>query len=109
MENIHSPLLSVREISKHFGGVCALDKVSLDIEEGKIVALLGDNGAGKSTLIKIISGASQADKGEIQLGGKPMLFRAPRDAMEAGIHTVFQNLSGKRLQSQEQFGKNLVS
>ena len=93
MENIHSPLLSVREISKYFGGVCALDKVSLDIEEGEVVALLGDNGAGKSTLIKIISGASQADKGEIQLGGKPMLFRAPRDAMEAGIHTVFQNLS----------------
>ena len=54
---------------------------------------MGDNGAGKSTLIKIISGACQADKGEIRLDGKPMLFRAPRDAMEAGIHTVFQNLS----------------
>jgi ABC-type iron transport system FetAB ATPase subunit len=93
MENIRSPLLSVREISKYFGGVCALDKVSLDIEEGEVVALLGDNGAGKSTLIKIISGASQADKGEIHLDGKPMFFRAPRDAMEAGIHTVFQNLS----------------
>jgi ABC-type sugar transport system ATPase subunit len=93
MENRHSPLLSVREISKYFGGVCALDKVSLDIEEGEVVALLGDNGAGKSTLIKIISGASQADKGEIRLDGKPMLLRVPRDAMEAGIHTVFQNLS----------------
>jgi ABC-type sugar transport system ATPase subunit len=93
MEQIQSPLLSVREISKYFGGVCALDKVSLDIQEGEVVALLGDNGAGKSTLIKIISGATQADKGEIRLDGKPMLFRAPRDAMKAGIHTVFQNLS----------------
>src|ERR1700730_15240235 len=92
-QNGSSPLLSVREISKYFGGVCALDKVSLDIEEGEVVALLGDNGAGKSTLIKIISGASQADKGEIRLDGKPMLFRLPRGAMEAGIHTVFQNLS----------------
>jgi ABC-type sugar transport system ATPase subunit len=93
MEHTPSPLLSVREISKYFGGVCALDKVSLDILEGEVVALLGDNGAGKSTLIKIISGASQADQGEIRLDGKPMLFRTPRDALEAGIHTVFQNLS----------------
>src|ERR1700688_935704 len=93
MEQIHSPLLSVHEITKYFGGVCALDKVSLEIQEGEVVALLGDNGAGKSTLIKIISGAYQADAGEIRLDGKPMLFRVPRDAMEAGIHTVFQNLS----------------
>jgi ABC-type sugar transport system ATPase subunit len=93
MEQIHSPLLAVHEITKYFGGVCALDKVSLEIQEGEVVALLGDNGAGKSTLIKIISGAYQADAGEIRLDGKPMLFRVPRDAMEAGIHTVFQNLS----------------
>ena len=61
MEQIHSPLLAVHEITKYFGGVCALDKVSVEIQEGEVVALLGDNGAGKSTLIKIISGAYQAD------------------------------------------------
>jgi ABC-type sugar transport system ATPase subunit len=93
MEQTDSPLLAVREITKYFGGVRALDKVNLEIQEGEVVALLGDNGAGKSTLIKIISGAYQADAGEIRLDGKPMLFRVPRDAMEAGIHTVFQNLS----------------
>jgi len=53
MEQIHPPLLSVREITKYFGGVRALDKVSIDVQEGEVVALLGDNGAGKSTLIKI--------------------------------------------------------
>ncbi len=92
MEQTTSSLLAVREITKYFGGVRALGKVNLEIQEGEVVALLGDNGAGKSTLIKIISGAYQADA-EIRLYGKPMLFRVPRDAMEAGIHTVFQNLS----------------
>ena len=93
MEQTDSSLLTVREITKYFGGVRALNKVNLEIQEGEVVALLGDNGAGKSTLIKIISGAYQADAGEIRLDGRPMLFRVPRDAMEAGIHTVFQNLS----------------
>jgi ABC-type sugar transport system ATPase subunit len=93
MEQIYSPLLAVREITKYFGGVRALDKVSLDVREGEVIALLGDNGAGKSTLIKILAGAYQADEGEIRLDGKSMLFHGPRDAMEAGIHTVFQELS----------------
>ena len=93
MEQIHAPLLSVREITKYFGGVRALDKVSLDVHEGEVVALLGDNGAGKSTLIKILAGAYQPDEGEIWLEGKPVFFRSPRDAMEASVHTVFQELS----------------
>jgi D-xylose transport system ATP-binding protein len=93
MGSIDNPLLLVREITKYFGGVRALDKVSLDVWEGEVVALLGDNGAGKSTLIKILAGALEPDEGEIQLDGKPMVFHGPRDAMRAGIHTVFQELS----------------
>jgi ABC-type sugar transport system ATPase subunit len=93
MEQIHPPLLSVREITKYFGGVRALDKVSIDLQEGEVLALLGDNGAGKSTLIKILAGAHEPDEGEIRLDGKPRFFHGPRDAMEAGIHTVFQELS----------------
>jgi D-xylose transport system ATP-binding protein len=93
MEQLSSPLLSVREITKYFGGIRALNKVSLDVHEGEVVALLGDNGAGKSTLIKILAGAHGPDEGEVRLDGKTMLFHGPRDAMEAGIHTVFQELS----------------
>src|SRR5258705_6972710 len=93
MEQPKCPLLSVRDITKYFGGIRALDKVNLDVYEGEVVALLGDNGAGKSTLIKILAGAYQPDEGEIRLDGKAMLFRTPRDAMEGGIHTVFQELS----------------
>ncbi|HXM27935.1 MAG TPA: ATP-binding cassette domain-containing protein [Chthoniobacterales bacterium] len=93
MEQEKHPLLSVHDITKYFGGIRALDKVNLDVYEGEVVALLGDNGAGKSTLIKILAGAYQPDEGEIRLDGKTMLFRTPRDAMEGGIHTVFQELS----------------
>lgn len=93
MDHQNAPLLSVRELTKYFGGVRALDRVSLEIHEGEVVALLGDNGAGKSTLIKILAGAHQADEGEIRLDGKTVSFHAPRDAMQAGIHTVFQDLS----------------
>jgi ABC-type sugar transport system ATPase subunit len=93
MDQPNAPLLSVRQLTKHFGGVRALDGVNLEIHQGEVVALLGDNGAGKSTLIKILAGAYQADEGQIHLDGKMTSFRAPRDAMEAGIHTVFQDLS----------------
>jgi ABC-type sugar transport system ATPase subunit len=93
MDQPSAPLLSVRQLTKYFGGVRALDGVGLEINEGEVVALLGDNGAGKSTLIKILAGAYQADEGEIRLDGKVRSFRAPHDAMEAGIHTVFQDLS----------------
>ena len=86
-------LLSLRMISKQFGALFALDDVSVDFEAGEIVAVLGDNGAGKSTLIKVVSGTYIADGGEIILSGKTVAFSSPKDALEAGIQTVFQDLA----------------
>jgi len=84
--------LAVRGIQKSYGGLRAIDDVSLDIGRGEIVALVGDNGAGKSTLIKMICGALQPDGGEILIGGEPVEFRSPREATDAGIETVHQSL-----------------
>lgn len=86
------PLLAVRDIAKSYGGLRAIDGVSLEIGRGEIVALVGDNGAGKSTLIKMICGAIRPDGGEILIDGEPVEFRNPRDANEAGIETVHQSL-----------------
>ena len=86
------PLLSVRDIEKSYGGLKAIDRVTLDIGRGEIVALVGDNGAGKSTLIKMICGALMPDAGEILLDGRAVTFRSPKDATEAGIETVHQSL-----------------
>jgi simple sugar transport system ATP-binding protein len=80
-------------ITKHFPGVPALTDVSLRVEPGEILCLLGDNGAGKSTLIKVLSGVHQPDAGRLELGGKPVHFRSPRDARDYGIATVFQDLA----------------
>lgn len=85
-------LLAVRDIQKSYGGLRAIDDVSLDIERGEIVALVGDNGAGKSTLIKMICGALRPDGGEILIDGEPVEFRSPREANEVGIETVHQSL-----------------
>lgn len=85
-------LLSVRSLDKYYGGLRALNSVSLDISEGEILALVGDNGAGKSTLIKALSGALEPDGGEISLQGEVIELRTPRDATERGIETVHQNL-----------------
>ena len=87
------PILSLVNISKKFPGVQALDKVSLDIFPGEIHAVLGENGAGKSTLMKILSGIIPNDSGEIYLDGKKVQFRNPREAIEAGIVLVHQELS----------------
>ena len=89
----HAPLIEMRNIEKHFGSVIALNGVSLEIYPGECHCLLGDNGAGKSTFIKTMSGVHKPTKGEIFLNGKPMAFSSPRDAMEAGIATVFQDLA----------------
>jgi len=89
----HAPLVHMQNIEKHFGNVIALAGVSFDVSPGECHCLLGDNGAGKSTFIKTMSGVHKPTKGEIYFNGKPMNFDSPRDAMEAGIATVFQDLA----------------
>ncbi len=88
-----APLAELRNISKRFGGVVALDQVNLAIHAGEIIGLVGDNGAGKSTLIKVLSGAYSPDQGEILFEGNPVNIRNPRSAKELGIETVYQDLA----------------
>jgi simple sugar transport system ATP-binding protein len=87
------PLIQMKEIEKHFGSVIALAGVSVDVNTGECHCLLGDNGAGKSTFIKTMSGVHKPTKGEILFEGKPMHFDDPRDAITAGIATVYQDLA----------------
>lgn len=87
------PLLSVVGVSKRFGGVHALEQVSLEVRPGEVVALAGDNGAGKSTLIKIVSGVHQPDQGEIYFAGARAQVRNPREARALGIETIYQDLA----------------
>jgi simple sugar transport system ATP-binding protein len=93
------PLLEARNVSKFFGAVVALEDVSLTVRAGQVNCLLGDNGAGKSTLIKILSGVHEPDDGTLAVDGKPVRFTAPRDALDAGIATVYQDLSVMPLMS----------
>jgi D-xylose transport system ATP-binding protein len=86
-------LLALRDIGKSFGPVQALSGVNLDIPAGQVTALVGDNGAGKSTLIKTISGIWEPSHGHMIWQGKQVHFRTPRDATEAGIATVYQDLA----------------
>jgi simple sugar transport system ATP-binding protein len=88
-----APILEMKNIEKHFGNIIALAGVSFDVRPGECHCLLGDNGAGKSTFIKTMSGVHKPTSGEILFEGKPMSFSTPRDAMEAGIATVFQDLA----------------
>jgi simple sugar transport system ATP-binding protein len=87
------PLLSARDIRKTFGAIEALSGVSLSVYSGRVTCLLGDNGAGKSTLIKILSGVLAPDTGEILLAGQPVTFASPKDALDRGIATVYQDLA----------------
>jgi simple sugar transport system ATP-binding protein len=87
------PLLAVKHVSKHFGGVEALRGVSMDLYAGEVVALVGDNGAGKSTLIKAISGVHRVDGGEILLAGDKIDFSTPQEARARGIETIYQDLA----------------
>jgi len=89
----HDPIVEMRDIEKHFGPVIALNGVSFDVRPGECHCLLGDNGAGKSTFIKTMSGVHKPTRGEILFEGRPMSFDSPRDAMEAGIATVYQDLA----------------
>ena len=86
------PLLSLQQVSKSFGGVEALVDVSLELEPGEILGLVGENGAGKSTLIKLVSGVDRSDRGVIRWRGRPVRFASPRDAVESGIATIHQEL-----------------
>jgi ABC-type sugar transport system ATPase subunit len=87
------PVLSVRNLTKRFGGVTALNNVSFDLYPGEVVALAGDNGAGKSTLIKAISGVHRPTEGEIIYKGVPRHFENPREARDMGIETIYQDLA----------------
>lgn len=87
------PLLEVRGLSKRFGGVHALEKVSFSLHAREVVALAGDNGAGKSTLIKVIAGVHQPDEGEVLYEGRTMRFDNPQAARDAGIETIYQDLA----------------
>jgi simple sugar transport system ATP-binding protein len=89
----HNPIVEMKDIEKHFGPVIALNGVSFDVRPGECHCLLGDNGAGKSTFIKTMSGVHKPTRGEIQFEGKRMDFASPREAMEAGIATVYQDLA----------------
>lgn len=88
-----SPLVEMRDICISFGGVHAVDHVSVDLHPGEVVGLLGHNGAGKSTLIKILSGAYQADSGEILINGNKVEVNNPRDARAHQIETIYQTLA----------------
>ncbi len=90
---MQTPILSIKNISKSFPGVKALDGVNLHLYEGKVMALLGENGAGKSTLMKIISGVYTLDSGELIYGGKPVAFKNPREAQQEGITIIHQELN----------------
>jgi len=87
------PILEVRNVSRYFGSVIALKDVSMSVYPGEVMCLLGDNGAGKSTLIKIFSGVHQPSEGEYLVEGQPVHFTSPRDALAAGIATVYQDLA----------------
>ena len=98
MSNPHSaksgtPLVQLRDISIAFGGIKAVDHVSVDLYPGEVVGLLGHNGAGKSTLIKCLSGAYKADSGEILINGEKAEISNPRDARHYNIETIYQTLA----------------
>jgi simple sugar transport system ATP-binding protein len=87
------PILEARDISKYFGAVVALEGVSFSVRAGEITCLLGDNGAGKSTLIKTLSGVHEPDKGTLAVDGQAVRFTSPRDSLDAGVATVYQDLA----------------
>jgi simple sugar transport system ATP-binding protein len=88
-----TPLVEVRSVSKYFGSVVSLKDISMSVHAGEVMCLLGDNGAGKSTLIKIFAGVHPPSEGTMLVEGKEVRFGSPRDALNAGIATVYQDLA----------------
>ena len=93
MSNTGTPLVELKDISIAFGGIKAVDKVSVNLYPGEVVGLLGHNGAGKSTLIKCLSGAYKADSGEVYINGGKVTINTPRDARKLNIETIYQTLA----------------
>lgn len=93
MANTGTPLVEMRDISIAFGGIKAVDHVTIDLHPGEVVGLLGHNGAGKSTLIKCLSGAYKANSGEIYINGQRAEINNPRDARSYNIETIYQTLA----------------
>ena len=93
MSNSGTPLVELKDISIAFGGIKAVDRVSVDLYPGEVVGLLGHNGAGKSTLIKCLSGAYKADSGDVYINGKKVVINNPRDARSHNIETIYQTLA----------------
>jgi len=87
------PIVEMRDIRVSFGGVHAVDGVTIDLHEGEVVGLVGGNGAGKSTLMRVLSGAHPADSGQILIDGKPQLIRNTREAKQLKIETIYQTLA----------------
>jgi fructose transport system ATP-binding protein len=87
------PILKARNIVKRYGRVTAINNCDFDLMPGEILAVIGDNGAGKSSLIKVLSGATIPDEGEVWLEGRQVHFQSPNDARNAGIETVYQTLA----------------
>jgi ribose transport system ATP-binding protein len=89
----HGPLLRMQRVCKRFGATVALDGVDLAVDQGEVLALVGENGAGKSTLMKVLSGAYQPDEGKMWLAGEPYRPRNPLEARRAGVAMIYQELS----------------
>lgn len=93
MATTDTPLVEVKNLVKHFGSVIALNGVSMSVNRNEVLCLLGDNGAGKSTLINTLAGVHKPTSGDFLVEGQPRLFSGPRDALDAGIATVYQDLA----------------
>jgi len=91
--NVDAPLVRLTDAGKHYGNIVALQGISLEVSAGEVTCVLGDNGAGKSTLIKIIAGLHQHDEGTYQVEGDDVRFGSPREALDRGIATVYQDLA----------------
>ena len=88
-----APVLELRALTVRYGGIPALDRVTLALHGAEITCVLGENGSGKSTLVSVVSGLRRPDDGELRMDGRPVRFRTPRRARDAGIATVWQDLA----------------